>query len=128
MISFGFYKNNSYRDVLCAYGLMKFCFDTNNFLEKLIDDNHKVFLPLLSGFFATYLPNLRRPLSKITFLPPINQDPSSLTTSQICLQSAKASLIDSRFQNEAVIVVDEKIYSNCLKVCSSYLYFIMLIS
>ena len=107
---------------------MKLFFNTNNFFEKLIDDKNKVFLPLLSGFFATYLPNLRRPLSKITFLPPINQDPTSLTTSQICLRSAKTSLIDSRFQKEAVIVVDEKIYSNCMKVCSSYLYFIMLIS
>jgi hypothetical protein len=110
------YKDNSYRDILLAYGLMKHVYDTNNILAKVIDNQAQTNLPLLAGFFATYIQNVHGPLSKITFLPPINQNPSSLTTSQLCLQSTKTSLIDSGYQKEAVVVVDEKIYSNCIKV------------
>ncbi|CAF1212257.1 unnamed protein product [Rotaria sordida] len=109
------YKDNSYRDLLLAYTLMKYVYAANNIFQKFIDNQMQINLPLLSGFFATYLPHVHRPLSKITFLSPTNQDPSSLTTSQLCLQSTKASLIDSRYQKEAVVVVDEKIYSNCIK-------------
>jgi hypothetical protein len=86
------YKDNSYRHILLAYGLMKHCFDTNNIVEKILDNRPQAHVPLLAGFFSTYVPNEHRPLSKITFLPPIDQNPSSLTTSQLCLKSAKASL------------------------------------
>jgi hypothetical protein len=110
------YQDNSYRHILLAYGLMKHVYDTNNIFEKIVDNQVQTNIPLLAGFFATYIQNVHRPLSKITFLPPINQNPSSLTTSQLCLQSTKTSLIDSGYQKEAVVVVDEKIYSNCIKV------------
>jgi len=113
------YKDDSYREILLAYGLMKHVYDTNHILEKIIDNQKQINLPLLSGFFATYLPNTHRPISKITFLPPINENPCSLTTSQLCLESAKVSLIDSHYQKEAVVVVDEKIYSICMKVSFS---------
>jgi hypothetical protein len=114
--SYVLFEDNSYRDVLIAYALMKYVYDTNGIFEKFIINKTQINLPLLSGFCATYLSHLPRPLSKITFLPPINQDPSSLTTSEVCLQSAKTSLIESGFQKEVVIVVDEKIYRNCMKV------------
>jgi len=114
------FEDNSYRNVLIAYAVMKYAYDTNNIFEKFINNTIQINLPLLSGFCATYLPHLHRPLSKITFLPPINQDPSSLATSQVCLQSAKTSLIESGFQKEAIVVVDEKIYKNCVKVNFSY--------
>ncbi len=110
------FENNSYRDMLSAYALMKRVFDTNNIFEKFIDNQIEINVPLLSGFFSIYLPNVHRPLSKITFLPPINENPSYLSTSESCLRLTKASLIDSGFEREAVVVVDEKIYSNCMKV------------
>ncbi|CAF0968968.1 unnamed protein product [Didymodactylos carnosus] len=61
-------------------------------------------LPLLSGFCTVYLPHIDRPLAKITFMPPINEDPNALSTSQSCLQAIKASFIDSNYQEEAVVV------------------------
>ena len=111
-------KDESYRDASIAYGLMKYYFDKDSNIRETDDKTREIKLPLLSGFFATYLPNAQRHLSKITFLPPIKQDTSSLTTSQLCLKSAKMSLIDSHFQKEMVIVVDENIYRNCAKVSS----------
>jgi hypothetical protein len=120
------FEDNSYREILFVYTLMKNIFDTNNTFRKIIDSKIQRNIPLLSGFFATYIPHVYRPLSKITFLPPLNQDPSSLATSQLCLQSTSASLIQSGIQKEAIVVVDEKIYKNCIKVISLYLlyYFI----
>jgi hypothetical protein len=117
------YEDQSYRDMLLAYALMKHAYDTNGILEKVVDSQAQINLPLLAGFFATYAQNMHRSLSKITFLPPINQNPSSLTTSQLCLQATKSSLIDSDYQNEAVLVVDEKIYSYCIKVNLFYSIF-----
>jgi hypothetical protein len=112
------FTNDSYRDALLAYSMMKHAYDTNNIFEGIVGKRVHVNLPLLSGFFATYLPHTQRPLSTITFLPPIIEDLSSLATSQLCLQSAKAASIDSGYQREVVVVVDEKIYSNCAKVRS----------
>lgn len=114
------FTDHSYRHERLAYGLMKFVYDGNNIFEKIVDKQVQVNLPLLFGFFATYLPYVQRPISRITFIPPINQDPNSLSTSQLCLQSTKASSIDSGYQREAVVVVDKKIYSNCVKVRFSF--------
>ncbi|CAF1101289.1 unnamed protein product [Rotaria magnacalcarata] len=112
------YKDESYRHALIAYGLMRYSFDTDQHLKKIIDNPIQINVILLAGFASMYLPDVHRPLSKITFLPPINEDPNSLTASQLCFQSVKTSLIDSHFQKEAVVVVDEKIYRNCAKFIS----------
>ncbi len=56
-----------------------------------------------------------------------NQDLSSVTTSQLYLQSINIYLIDSGFQKEAIVVVDEKIYSNCMKVNFPIYYAILLV-
>lgn len=69
--------------------LLTCVYDTNNTFEKLIDNQIQTNLPLLSGFFAIYLQNVRRPLSKIPLIPLINQDSSS------CLQFTKICVIDS---------------------------------
>jgi hypothetical protein len=79
-------------------------------------------LPMLSGFFATYLHSDERPLHTVTFLTPINEDPSSESTAEACLQSTKEALLDSNYQCEAVLVVDEKIYRSCVKVCRRSLF------
>jgi hypothetical protein len=73
-------------------------------------------IPLLSGFFATYLQPQQRPLHSLAFLTPINDDPSSKSTAEACLLSAKEVLLDTNYQNETVLVVDEKIYRSCVKV------------
>ena len=112
------FKDNSYKQILLAYSLMKYVFDQNNGLTKTINSQIKINLPLLSGFLASFLEIVNRPLSKITFLPPLNQDPSSFSTSKICIESMKKALVDSGFQQEVVIVADEKIYSQCIKVNS----------
>lgn len=79
-------------------------------------------LPLLSGFFATYLPSNKRPLHTVNFLTPINDDPSAESTSEACLKATKELLLDSRYQKEAVLVVDEKIYRSCVKVIQKDLF------
>ncbi|CAF4162533.1 unnamed protein product [Rotaria magnacalcarata] len=117
------YKDESYRHALIAYGLMRYSFDTDQHLKKIIDNPIQINVILLAGFASMYLPDVHRPLSKITFLPPINEDPNSLTASQLCFQSAKTSLIDSHFQKEAVVVVDEKIYRNCAKANCSFSFY-----
>ncbi|CAF4605123.1 unnamed protein product, partial [Didymodactylos carnosus] len=50
------------------------------------------------------------------FCTPISEDPSSQTAAEVCLRSTKAAFLDTHFQKEAVIVVDEKIYRNCVRV------------
>ena len=78
-------------------------------------------VPLLSGFFATYLPSQQRPLHTVAFLTPINDDPSAESTAEACLRSTKELLVDTGYQQEAVVVVDEKIYRSCVKVSWSFL-------
>jgi hypothetical protein len=114
------YKDNPYDQILLAYSLVKHAFYQNNIFTKLINHQIHMHLQLLAGFVASFLKNTNRPLSKITFLPPINQDPSSLSTSELCIKSAKEALVDFGFQQEAVVVADEKIYSQCVKVNVSF--------
>ena len=86
-------------------------------------------LPLLSGFFATYLPSHPRPLHTVAFLTPINEDPSAESTAETCLRATKELCLDTRYQEEAVVVVDEKIYRSCVKVRqASLLWFIAYLS
>ena len=52
----------------------------------------------------------------VTFLTPINEDPSAESTAETCLWTTKELCLDTEFQEEAVLVVDEKIYRSCVKV------------
>ena len=109
------HKDESYHDILVAYGLMN---DKDSTIRETNDKTREISLSLLSSSFATYLSNIYRPLSKIMFLPSINQNPSSLATSKLCLKLAKVSSINSQFQKRVVIVVPEKIQRNCVRASS----------
>jgi hypothetical protein len=56
----------------------------------------------------------------VSFLTPINDDPSSESTAEACLLSTVETLLSSEHQHEAVVVVDEKIYRSCVKVSENY--------
>ena len=109
--SYSPFIDKSFRNILLGYALAKLSVNVS------VDRS----LPLLSGFFATYLPSNQRPLHTVSFLTPINDDPSSESTAEACLLSTKEMLLDSKHQCEAVLVVDEKIYRSCVKVNSSHL-------
>lgn len=113
------YSDKSFYPILLGYGIMKQACVNNHRFENFVNFTIKMNIPLLSGFCASFLPNEPRPLSTITYLPPLNKNPSSLETSQDCLKSTKESLINTGYQEEAIIVVDEKIYRNCAKVSYS---------
>jgi hypothetical protein len=66
---------------------------------------------------ALHLPNINRSRHKATFMPPINQDPNKLETAETCMMDIKQMLINSGLQNDAVLVVDERIYRLCIQVC-----------
>jgi hypothetical protein len=94
---------------LIAYGCIKSYY---NRLGKCI-------LPLYSGFMATHLPHIIRSRHKVTFMPPINQDPNKLETAEVCMNEIKKMLIDTDLQSDAVLVVDERIFRLCVEVCIS---------
>ena len=106
------YVDTSFSNALLGYALAKLS----------ASERRTRSLPMLSGFFATYLHSDERPLHTVTFLTPINEDPSSESTAEACLQSTKTALLDSNYQREAVLVVDEKIYRSCVKVCRPPLF------
>ena len=112
------FVDTSFTHALLGYALAKLSVST--FLART--------LPMLSGFFATYLHSDERPLHTVTFLTPINEDPSSESTAEACLQSTKAALLDSNYQREAVLVVDEKIYRSCVKVCRPSLLSLIIVA
>ncbi|CAF3938297.1 unnamed protein product [Rotaria sp. Silwood1] len=101
---------------MLAYCLIKFANDTTrvsfNYLSPLIPR----LVPILSGFFSTYLNFETRPLHLVSFLTPITDDPSSESAAKKCLEETKQLFIDSMYQKEGVVVVDEKIYRSCMKV------------
>jgi hypothetical protein len=106
------YVDNSFANALLGYTLAKFSISTSV-------ARWSVRLPLLSGYFATFFPCNSRPLHTVSFLTPINDDPSSESTAEACLLSTKEILLDSKYQSEAILVVDEKIYRSCMKVRKS---------
>ena len=110
-VSYPLFTHESFKDILFGYGLAKL--SANIFGDRP--------LPLLSGFFATYLPSKQRPLHTVSFLTPINDDPSSESAAKACLSSTKEMLLDSNYQCEAILVVDEKIYRSCVKVNNRHL-------
>ncbi|CAF1163415.1 unnamed protein product [Didymodactylos carnosus] len=82
-------------------------------LVSVIDG--KCDIPMLTGFFGSYIRWPPRPIHHVSFLPPIDEDPSSLECAKISLQMTESSLLDTKIQSKTVIVADEKIYTNCLK-------------
>jgi len=94
---------------LLAYGLIQ------SYYNRIGNSD----LPLYSGFMAIHLPHKNRPRHKVTFMPPINQDPNKLETAEECMRDMKKMLIDSKLQNDAVLVIDERIYRQCIQVCIS---------
>ncbi|CAF3390230.1 unnamed protein product, partial [Rotaria sp. Silwood2] len=80
---------------MLAYCLIKFANDTTrvsfNYLSPLIPR----LVPILSGFFATYLNFETRPLHLVSFMTPITDDPSSESAAKKCLEETKQLFIDS---------------------------------
>ncbi|CAF3483178.1 unnamed protein product [Rotaria sp. Silwood2] len=101
---------------LFAYALIKYSNDSTRIQNNCFSYIPPVLIPLMSGFFATYLPSELHPPHTVSYLTPINKDPSSELTAEICLDDTKSLLIDSQHQKEGILVVDEKIYRQCLKV------------
>ncbi|CAF0950439.1 unnamed protein product, partial [Didymodactylos carnosus] len=102
------FVDNSLTLKLFAYGLSK------HLCNDVLKSNTR--LPLLAGYFATHLEHdTTKPLHIISFCTPIDLDPSSQQAADTCLKSTKTQFLDTNFQKEAVIVVDEKIYRNCIK-------------
>ena len=111
-----FFIDTSLQLPLLAYSLVKFANDPTrvafNHLYPLIP----VSIPLLSGFFGRYLSAEKRAIHTILFMSPINEDPNALSTAKKCHDSTKRLLIDSMYQQETVLVVDERLYRSCMKV------------
>jgi hypothetical protein len=111
--SMSFYHNyepfidHSLTPHLNAYGFIK------SYYNRLGKCN----LPLYSGFMAIHLPHISRARHKVTFMPPINEDPNKIETAEACMNDIKTMLIDGGFQNDAVLVVDERIFRLCVEVC-----------
>ncbi|CAF1505885.1 unnamed protein product, partial [Didymodactylos carnosus] len=82
-------------------------------LVSVIDG--KCDIPVLTGFFGSYIRWSPRSIRHVSFLPPIDEDPSSLECAKISLQMTESSLLDTKIQSKTVIVADEKIYTSCLK-------------
>ncbi|CAF4865364.1 unnamed protein product [Rotaria sp. Silwood1] len=91
---------------LFAYGFIK------SYFNRLKKCN----LPLYSGFMAMHLPHNNRSRHKVTFMTPINEDPNKIGTSKECISQMKKLLLDSGLQNDAVLIVDERIFRLCTEV------------
>jgi hypothetical protein len=50
-------------------------------------------------------------------MPPINEDPNKLETAETCMMDMKQMIVESGVQNDAVLVVDERIFRLCIQVC-----------
>ncbi|CAF4288541.1 unnamed protein product [Rotaria sp. Silwood2] len=108
------YLDSSFDSSLFAYCLSK-CYPLLN--ENGILNLSKVIrFPILSGFFSTHLTLAMRSFHSLTFCTPIKQNPNDIATTENCLSETKTLLLESNYQKEAVLVVDEKLYHNCIKV------------
>ncbi|CAF2962509.1 unnamed protein product, partial [Rotaria sp. Silwood2] len=111
---YGSYLDSSFDSSLFAYCLSK-CYPLLN--ENGILNLSKVIrFPILSGFFSTHLTLAMRSFHSLTFCTPIKQNPNDIATTENCLSETKTLLLESNYQKEAVLVVDEKLYHNCIKV------------
>ncbi|CAF4371676.1 unnamed protein product, partial [Rotaria sp. Silwood2] len=91
---------------LFAYGFIK------SYFNRLGTCN----LPLYSGFMAIHLPHNNRSRHKVTFMTPINEDPNKIETTKECINQMKKLLLDSGLQNDAILIVDERIFRLCIEV------------
>ena len=122
------FVNNSFNVKLLAYSLLKFIFEPDGFSSRVQPKWPVVHVPLLSGFFASFLPFVKRPLHSIKFLVPINDDPSSMHAAEACMKATSAAVLETKHQKEAVIVVDEKIFRNLSKVRGRLPYLVLVIA
>ncbi len=122
------FNDNSLALPLLAYGLIKYSNDSTRLSSHFLSSLPPVQLPLMSGFFATYLSSEPRSLHTVSFLTPINEDPSFESTAEKCLEDTKKLFVNSNYQNEGILVVDEKIYRSCLKVNVELLKFFFVYS
>ncbi|CAF3952846.1 unnamed protein product [Rotaria sp. Silwood1] len=107
----------SFDTSLLAYSLSKYysMFNEDGTLTK----SKSIQFPLLSGFFATHLTPQNRPIHSIKFCTPIKQSPNDILTTEMCLRETKTTMVETHHQKLAVVVVDEKLYTNCMKVIRS---------
>ncbi|CAF1443747.1 unnamed protein product, partial [Rotaria sp. Silwood1] len=110
------FQSSNHGVSLFCFDLVKSWFSTNYLNPSLLVPRHCTPIPLISGFFASYLSSSLRPVHHVTFLPPMHDDPNKTSTTYACMESTKQRLLDSGIQEVAVIVVDEKIYRNCIEV------------
>ncbi|CAF4815992.1 unnamed protein product [Rotaria sp. Silwood1] len=110
------FQSSNHGVSLFCFDLVKSWFSTNYLNPSLLVPRHCTPIPLISGFFASYLSSSLRPIHHVTFLPPMHDDPNKTSTTYACMESTKQRLLDSGIQEVAVIVVDEKIYRNCIEV------------
>ncbi|CAF4252684.1 unnamed protein product, partial [Rotaria sp. Silwood2] len=69
----------------------------------------------IAGFMAIHLPHTIKPRHKVTFMSPLNEDPNKLETAELCMTDMKKKLMESGFQKDAILVVDEKIFRLCME-------------
>ena len=81
------FTDNAYNDILLVYSLMKRAFAQSDVFTKIINNRTTTHIPLLSSLLAIFIKVTPHILSKITFLLPINQDSSTLSTSKLCIEA-----------------------------------------
>ncbi|CAF1502366.1 unnamed protein product [Adineta steineri] len=108
------FMDDSFNSTLLAYCLSKYVTSTNT--DNLTISRQSSHFPLLSGFFATHLTLQSRLPHSIRFCTPIKQSPNDIATVETCLRDTKAVFIESKYQKNAVLVVDEKLYQSCVKI------------
>ena len=99
---------------LLAYGISK-CYSMFN-KDSTLATSKSIKFPLLSGFFATHLTPQNRPIHSIKFCAPIKQSPNDIATAEMYLRDTKTTMVETNHQQMAVVIVDEKLYQNCIKV------------
>jgi hypothetical protein len=124
------FESSNHNMSLFCFDLVKSWLSTKYLNSSLLMPQRDMPIPLISGFFASYLSSFIRPIHHVTFLPPVHNDPNKISTTYQCMESTKQRLLDNGIQEAAVIVVDEKLYRNCIQVnndffciCSIYCVF-----
>ncbi|CAF3137029.1 unnamed protein product [Rotaria socialis] len=111
----GFTCSNHDISLFC-FNLIKCWFGTKHLDSAFSITRPCILIPLTSGFFASYVSSSPRPIHHVAFLPPVHSDPNKISTTYECMESTKQRLLDNGLQEAAVVVVDEKIYRNCIQV------------
>ena len=122
------FVNSSFNVKLLAYSLVKFIFEPGDFSSRVQLNRAVVHVPLLSGFFTSFLSFVKRPLHSVKFLVPVDDDPSSMHAAEACMKATSVTVLETKHQKAAVIVVDEKIFRNLSKVREIVPYVIFFIA